>query len=67
MRGATRAALARYEALDLEYHTSRDVPGGMHAAWYALPLRVRVRILLAPRWRAAVAEVIDAARRRGSR
>ena len=46
MSAATREALSRYNALDLEYHESGVMPEGLREAWYALPLRHRRRLLL---------------------
>ena len=46
MTAATREALARFSDLDSEYHESGIVPEGLREAWYALPLRHRLRLLL---------------------
>ena len=64
MRAATRAKLARYDALDLQYHASREAPVGMREAWYAMPLLARVWFLLRQPLIDAVGEVVDAALRR---
>ena len=64
MRAATRAALAHFNALDLQYHESRDVPPGLREAWYSLPLLTRLRVHLQQPVVDAVGEVVDALHRR---
>jgi len=64
VRVATRAGLARYTDLDLQYHESRDVPAGLREAWYSLPLLTRLRVMLEQPLRDAVGEVVDALHRR---